>query len=1083
MLTAKNASPQNAIDYFSQGYYDAEQTRWFGKGAAALGLNGKIDNKEIFANVCNALSPDGRTQLGAKSFDSKNRRAALDCTFSAPKSVSFTALVGGDERLEIAHRTAVEKTLALIEERYASTRVRVGAYRRPKVQTGNLVVAQFDHIESRELDPHMHTHALLMNLTQIENGDWYSLSNNQIFANKKHLGMVYQSYLAQEVQLLGYETIARPHGQFEIKGYKREDLVEFSKRRQQILSEVGADSSWISRENAWSITRKSKEKILPNDLFARWRDEATALGIAVVKPREKSQRPENSSSITVDHLDDAIAHCSERNVEFSREDLENFILTQGLAPDVREFTPLIKNHPQLKRLGDNGFTTLAALQREDDTITCMARGRGKVDAIALIESVNNSLNESTLNTGQRQAIRLSATTTDRVVAWQGVAGAGKTFALKQLKAIALLNGYEILGFAPSAEAAKVLGNELGIEANTVARKLVTQLSDELPTNQIWVVDEAGLLGANDALNLLRLCERENARIVLVGDTKQLSSVAAGNPFKSLQQAGMKTAVLSESLRQRTPELKIAVDLLADGMVAKGFKKLEDNGSIIELATDAIVNEIASEYMLIPFEKRAKTLVLSGTNARRQEITDAIREKLRAEGTIGIDASATRLQPKNLTTVQMKYAHNFDVGDVVIPVRDYKRRGLVKGEHYLVEEKVGDRLILKSGDGQQFEVDTDFEKALYAKELTNVAVGDRLKWTKNDHKLGRRNGQEFSVEAIEWNNATIKYEDGSTEIIDLEKAQHLDHALVTTTFSSQGKTADRVFWASDFTASAENFYVAVSRAKYDLKIFTDNSGKLLDLAQESKANANPRDLVRRQELLTREREIVAAMPVPNPVRPKTQMPDIREIIYNPPNAKPKPTPVTTIVLRSDLKSIEDKPQPVPKPVAQMQPALQYPTVDEPSITFDAPNNIDNSQAYIEELLQQSSQDLLLLDNYIRNYFLTPASEIDSPHRESAKRILDALNSPSVSLKVNIQTLLKTRGRDLVQLDDYIRKYLLSPQAEIDSEYTHKAKEVLAALDSPEVSKRTSIMKVERERILEIHRSEWMDLNQPRRGRGR
>jgi len=1080
MLTAKNASPQNAIDYFSQGYYDAEQTRWYGKGAAALGLKGKIDNKEIFANVCNGMSPDGRTQLGAKAFDSKNRRAALDCTFSAPKSVSFTALVGGDERIEVAHRTAVEKTLALIEERYAQTRVRVGGSR-PTIQTGNLVVAQFDHISSRELDPHLHTHALLMNLTQVENGDWYSLSNNQIFNNKKLLGMVYQSYLAQEVQLLGYETIARPHGQFEIKGYKREDLVEFSKRRQQILSQVGADSSWISRENAWSITRKSKEDILPDDLKQRWRDEAAALGIAVVKSGPKSQRPENSS-ITDEHLDDAIAHYSERNVEFSREDIEKFILTLGLTPDVRALTPLITHHPQLKRLGDNGFTTLAALQREDDTIICMARGRGKVGAIATPELVNNSLNESTLNTGQRQAVRLAATTTDRVVAWQGVAGAGKTFALKQLKAIADDKGYEILGFAPSAEAAKVLSTELGIEANTVARKLVTQSLDELPTNQIWVVDEAGLLGANDALNLLRLCEKENARIVLVGDTKQLSSVAAGNPFKSLQQAGMKTAVLSESLRARTPELKIAVDLLADGMVAKGFQKLEDNGSIIELATDAIVDEIASEYMLIPKEKRAKTLVLSGTNARRQEITAAIRSLLQAEGTIGIDASATRLQAKNLTTVQMKYAHNFDVGDVVIPIRDYKRRGLAKGEHYLVEEKVGDRLILKSGDGKQFDVDTDFEKALYQNVLTAVAVGDRLKWTKNEHKLGRRNGQEFSVEAIEWNNATIKYEDGSTEIIDLEKAQHLDHALVTTTFSSQGKTADRVLWASDFTASAENFYVAVSRAKYDLKIFTDDKNKLLDLAQESKANANPRDLVRRQELLTREREIVAAIPMPNPVRPKTQMPDIREIIYNPPVAKSKEAPVTKFVLRNDRPFFEEKP--VPKPVAQPQPASQYPIVDEHLITEDiVPNNIDNSQEYIEELLKLPSEDLLLLDNYTRNYFLTPASDIDSPHIRSVKRILDALNSPSVSLKVNIQTLLKTRGRDLVQLDDYIRKYLLSSESEIDSEYTQRAKEVLAALDSPAVSKRTSIMKVERERILEIHRQEWMDMNQPRRGRGR
>ena len=1078
MLTAKNASPQNAIDYFSQGYYDAEQTRWFGKGAAELGLKGKIDNKEIFAAVCNGMSPDGRTQLGAKAFDLKNRRAALDCTFSAPKSVSFTALVGGDERIEVAHRTAVEKTLALIEERYAQTRVRVGGSR-PTIQTGNLVVAQFDHISSRELDPHLHTHALLMNLTQIENGDWYSLSNNQIFNNKKNLGMIYQSYLAQEVQLLGYKTIARPHGQFEIKGYKREDLVEFSKRRQQILSQVDADSSWISRENAWDITRKGKEQVLPDNLKQRWRDEAAALGIAVVKPGPKSQRTENLSLITDEHLNDALAHCSERNVEFTREDLEKFILTLGLAPDVRQLTPLIKNHPQLKRLGDNGFTTLAALQREDDTIICMARGRGQVDAIALPELVNNSLNESTLNTGQRSCVRLAATTTDRVVAWQGVAGAGKTFALKQLKSIALENGYEILGFAPSAEAAKVLSNELGIEANTVARKLVTQSSKELPTNQIWVVDETGLLGANDALDLLRRAEKENARIVLVGDTKQLSSVAAGNPFKSLQQAGMKTAIMSESLRQRTPELKIAVDLLADGMVALGFQKLEDNGSIIELATDAIVDEIASEYMLIPQDKRAKTLVLSGTNARRHEITAAIRSLLQAEGTIGIDAYTTRLQPKNLTTVQMKYAHNFDVGDVVIPIRDYKRRGLAKGEHYLVEEKVGDRLILKSGDGKQFDVDTEFEKALYQNMLTAVAVGDRLKWTKNDHHLSRRNGQEFTVESIEWDKATIKYEDGKTEIIDLEKAQHLDHALVTTTFSSQGKTADRVLWASDFTASAENFYVATSRAKYDLKIFTDNKYKLLDLAQESKANANPRDLVRRQELLDREREIIAAMPVPNPVRP-TPMPNIGEIIYNPPTAKSKPTTVK----RDDLIRVE-KPTPVASPVKFNQrlgvektervappvKPLDRPGVEQKPIPVAPP--VKHSTPAPENVTPKSTSPHQVPGEPV-------APPPTAPHSNSV------LNRPTFSqsqqrdyqIQDHIRSFLQLNDRDLMQMNKFIRDYFRSPESKNDTQYTLDKQELLEALESPEVSERVDNITAELNRIRELEIIEHS--LQPRRG---
>lgn len=295
MLTTKNTGAHQAIDYFTQSYYDAFQTRWYGKGAEALGLSGEIDDKEVFANVCKGFTPDGSSRLGRE-----RKRAAIDCTFSAPKSVSLSALVGGDEDLVIAHRKAVEETLSVMEEQYAQTRIRAGD-ERPIIKTGNLVVAQFDHIESRELDPHLHTHALVMNLTQAENESWYSLSNEEIYKNKKSLGMIYQNYLAMEVQKLGYEVEARNHGQFEIKGYKKQDLVEFSKRRQQIIAEVGADAAWETRENAWSITRKSKQIVEPQELREVWKEEALNLGLEPVKPIaivqiEASQRYEQEKA-------------------------------------------------------------------------------------------------------------------------------------------------------------------------------------------------------------------------------------------------------------------------------------------------------------------------------------------------------------------------------------------------------------------------------------------------------------------------------------------------------------------------------------------------------------------------------------------------------------------------------------------------------------------------------------------------------------------------------------------------------------------------------------------------------------------
>jgi conjugative relaxase-like TrwC/TraI family protein len=355
MLTAKNCKASTAVQYFTDDY-DSGQTRWFGKGAAELGLVGEID-RESFEHICFGRSPDGSKYLGTKG-DPDKRRAGTDFTFSAPKSVSLTALVGGDTRLANAHRLAVEKTLALIEARYAQTRITKDK-KVAEVKTGSLVVAQFDHIESRELDPHLHTHALVMNLTQAENEKWYANDNDLIFQNKKHLGTIYQAYLAAEVEKLGYEIEPRPHGMFEIKGYERENLVEFSKRRMQILAQCPADSTWQTREDSWDRTRKHKERIPSTELKARWQQEASDLGIEIVKAGVPTVAQSIDSETTERFINDAIAHCSDRSVDFRVEDIEKFAIAQRLPLDIAEIKPLCDARPDLIKL-DRHYTTFKA---------------------------------------------------------------------------------------------------------------------------------------------------------------------------------------------------------------------------------------------------------------------------------------------------------------------------------------------------------------------------------------------------------------------------------------------------------------------------------------------------------------------------------------------------------------------------------------------------------------------------------------------------------------------------------------------------------------------------------------------------
>ncbi|MBN3878455.1 MobF family relaxase [Nostoc sp. JL23] len=847
MLTAANVSSEMAVKYFVKNYYHHGKSRWSGLGAEKLGLSGSIDNELEFTNVIEGRSPDGLEQLNARVLKPKERRAALDCTFSAPKSVSLMALVGGDSRLIAAHHQALKEVIGLMERRYAITRVTQNNGRH-RVNTDNLVVAQFDHIESRDLDPHLHTHCLVMNTTQANDGQWMSLVNSEIFANKKFLGMAYQSYLAAEVQKLGYEVELRKHGQFEIKGFKEQDLETFSKRRQQIVALAGASSSWAERNQVWDTTRQRKQKWKEAELKSLWYEEAAALGISFVKPSEPNSQVVADSLAepkVEDALADAIAHCSERNVAFKLEDLEKFILSERLLTDVNALEPLIKEHQELIVLPgmERQYTTWTAVKRELATIELMQSGIGAVNPILHTQVASSLLEKTSLNLGQQQAVSLAATTTDQFIAWQGVAGAGKTFALKELNAIALAQGYTVKAFAPSSMAAKVLSEELGIQGETVASLLVSEPAPLIESNQIWIVDEAGLLSAKDAHALLERATIEGARLLLVGDTKQFSAVEAGNPFKSLQQAGIKTAHLTQSNRQRNPELKIAVDLIADGRVEAGFKQLSAIGSIQEVSSDTIKEIIAADYIGLTKEQRARTLVLAGTNVEKLALTQAIRGKLKIEGSLGATANITQLQALNLTKVQLRYTHNFELGNVVMPTRNYKRRGLEKAKVYEVVGKNTDRLILKADDGKQLEVDANFDKAVYQRDEIEIAVGDRLQWKKNDRQLQRRNGQEFVVTAIEGDSAQIQYLDSNrTETINLKQAQNLDYALVSTIYSSQGKTTDLALIAADHTIGQESFYVAISRARHNVKLYTKDKSELLELAQESKAKDNALELL-------------------------------------------------------------------------------------------------------------------------------------------------------------------------------------------------------------------------------------------------
>ncbi len=276
MSIAQVRSAGSAGNYYTDkdNYYvlGSMGERWAGKGAEQLGLQGSVD-KDVFTRLLEGRLPDG-ADLSRMQDGSNKHRPGYDLTFSAPKSVSMMAMLGGDKRLIDAHNQAVDFAVRQVEA-LASTRVMTDG-QSETVLTGNLVMALFNHDTSRDQEPQLHTHAVVANVTQ-HNGEWKTLSSDKVgktgfienvYANQIAFGRLYREKLKEQVEALGYETeVVGKHGMWEMPGVPVE---AFSGRSQAIREAVGEDASLKSRDVAALDTRKSKQHVDPEIRMAEW---------------------------------------------------------------------------------------------------------------------------------------------------------------------------------------------------------------------------------------------------------------------------------------------------------------------------------------------------------------------------------------------------------------------------------------------------------------------------------------------------------------------------------------------------------------------------------------------------------------------------------------------------------------------------------------------------------------------------------------------------------------------------------------------------------------------------------------------
>lgn len=847
MLTlAKVVSAVSAASYYegSDDYYSEEgraPSAWWGTGAEALCLHGEVDSGDFRALLDGQL-PDG-TEMHRGG---EGRTAGLDLTFSAPKSLSMQALIGGSTELLDAHQQAVSHALQYVQAELAAYRSTQDG-ETVSVRSQNVVAARFDHDLSRELDPQVHTHCVLLNLTQRPDGQWRALDAHPFYEQQKLLGIAYRAELAKRVQKLGY-GIRRTHqdGRFELAHITREQVEAFSTRSRTIdaalaaKGESRATASAEMREIAGLSTRKAKDASVRRDeLRETWNAKAADLGLnwkpelSLAPPLERGEVEARAREA----VDFAVAHLTERSAIVSRlvaaqEALAHGTGSLGLDDVQADINRRLASGELLASADGRRLTTPNAQAMEMELLDIERRGKEALTA-AIWEPQQGRLFDAPapasptapaiaahLTAGQRKAAELVLSTRNRVVGVQGLAGTGKTAMLRTVSEN-LGDGFSAIGLAPSAAAAREL-SAAGFEAMTIAGFLASGRA--LDERTLVVVDEASMVSLRDMQALMAAVEEAGARAVLVGDTAQLKAVEAGAPFRQLQEHGMAMVRMADILRQKNEKLRAAVVDAAEGKVEDSLKKLSATVAEVPHATERY-ERIARDYASRLPEERLLTLAVAGTNRARQAINQRIRQRL---GLAGTGVAVNVLEGRDLTRAQVQSSLSYAPGDIVEALRHYDSIGLRRGDTAEVVETAPGCITLLRQDGQQVQWRPTAmpHVAVHHAQQREVAVGDHIRFPANDYGLGVVNGQSGTVESINHVTGELKVNVGSERALtlDMNRPLRVDHAYCTTVHAAQGQTCNRVLVDADVSGAMANqslYYVAISRARHGVTLYTDD----------------------------------------------------------------------------------------------------------------------------------------------------------------------------------------------------------------------------------------------------------------------
>jgi conjugative relaxase-like TrwC/TraI family protein len=843
-------------DYYCEN--EAVTGRWVGKAAERLGLTSEINAEDkAFEALRNNRHPETGEKLTARDADARIRFYDFQC--SAPKSVSVMAVTVGDARLLAAHDRAAAVAFRELEK-FAATQANSALVRSNRI-TGNVVAACFRHTASRALDAQVHTHHVTANATwDGVSKSWRALTEFEMLRAIRYAGKVYQNELGIGCRDCGYglTEVQNERGivtGFEISGVSDEIRERFSKRRAEI--EVGIEAfrekhgrtPTTAEVHAITVATRNvklKEVTTPEVLAAQRAqlsgDEWSHLDVLKSQAERQSLLPSTPEVPRErESLRLAIGHIYERRSVAEGHEVLAEALNQNLG-----HLHLAYLHAQADRTGLVALTpeplwlrthlaTARGLAQERWSVAFIEGGKDKLPA--LVQDVRERV--AGLSEEQDRALKEVLATRDQVVCLRGAAGVGKTTVIKQLHDKLADDGRTVFYCAPTTSAADTLRKDGISGATTVSDFLKNGVFSERPrlNGAVLVVDEAGLSSNNQGAELLQVARRYDARVVFIGDSKQHSSVEAGDFLRILEtHSPLHTVELSDIRRQTVAEYRRAVKMMAVGGALSGLEALDRMGWVREGKANYLSAAVQDFIDRADGGRRLEAvLAVTPTWAESFAFTDLLRAELKARGLLSNGETVSVHEPMAWTKAQKRRAENFQPGQVVTIQRS--SAGFKRGQALAILRVEGGKVFVKAGKGERVLPLRQLDIEVARVRPMEVCDGDKVLIRANDRKAGLINGEVLSVAAIK--DGGITFSDGRK--VDARQFHALAHGFAVTSHKSQSKSAEHVIVAAE-RLDAMSAYVACSRGRLSCTVHTPDKeslmGRLPDGTREAGLDFSP-----------------------------------------------------------------------------------------------------------------------------------------------------------------------------------------------------------------------------------------------------